>query len=401
MKVVIVGNGLAGLTVAKELRAREADPAKLSILVLARERHHYYSRIRLPEAFDPSGPGAEALALYKPSWYAERSIEVRLDANVASIDRERRLVSLDTGAAFPYDALVLATGSSPARPELPGVYLPGVSAVREFDDALTVRASVSAHPASAVTVGGGLLGLEAARHLGLAGVGKVLVLEAAPRLLPRQLDAEGASVLAEALGGLGIETRTAVKVAGFEGRLRVEAVLLEGGERLPADTVLISMGVRPRIGLAAASGLKTAKGVLVDEALRTSDPAIYAVGDCAEFKGAVWGIIPAALEEAPCCAAAILGDSSAPYCGTIPANSLKVAGVELASFGAAAEPPAGAELLRSAPGKGRYEKYVLSESKLVGAIVMGSKEKARKVQGLIGKEVGRAAAEALMKEGSS
>lgn len=396
MKVVIIGNGVAGVQVAKELRAREPDAAKVSILILARERHHYYSRIRLPEAFDPAGPSAEGLALYKPSWYAERSIELRLDANVAAIDRAAHSVLLDTGAQLPYDALVIATGSSPARPELPGVYLPGVSAVREFDDALTVRASVSAKPEAAVVIGGGLLGLEAARHLGLSGVGKVSVLEAAPRLLPRQLDAEGASILASALAGLGIETRVAVKVAGFGGKARVESVALEGGESLAAGTVIISMGVRPRIGLAQAAGLKTGRGIVVDDFLRTNDPSIYALGDCAEYKGAVWGIIPAAMDEAPCCAAAILGDASRPYAGTLPANSLKVAGVELASFGAAAEPPAGAEILRGKTGEGRYEKYVLSEGKLSGAIVMGSKEKARKVQALVGKAMGRAEAESLM-----
>jgi len=396
MKVIIVGNGVAGVSVAKELRAREPDTAKLSILILARERHHYYSRIRLPEAFDPAGPSAEALALYKPSWYAERSIEVRLDANVAAIDRQGKTVSLDTGAQLPYDALILASGSSPARPELPGVYLPGVSAVREFDDALTVRASVAANPEAAVVIGGGLLGLEAARHLELSGVRKVTVLEAAPRLLPRQLDAAGAGVLASALAGLGIETRVAVKVSGFEGRTRVESVALEGGEGLPAGTAIISMGVRPRIGLAQAAGLKTARGIVVDDYLRTSDPSVYALGDCAEYRGAVWGIIPAAMDEAPCCAAAVLGDASRPYAGTLPANSLKVAGVELASFGAAAEPPEGAEIIRGRDGEGRYEKYVLSEGRLAGAIVMGSKDKARKVQALVGKAMGRAEAEALV-----
>jgi nitrite reductase (NADH) large subunit len=396
MKVIVIGNGVAGVQVAKELRAREPDAGKLSILILARERHHYYSRIRLPEAFDPAGPSAEALALYKPSWYAERSIEVRLDANVAAIDRAARTVSLDTGAQVPYDALVIATGSSPARPELPGVYLPGVSAVREFDDALTVRASVAAKPAAAVVIGGGLLGLEAARHLELSGVGKVTVLEAAPRLLPRQLDAEGGAVLAAALAGLGIETRVAMKVAGFEGKSRVESVALEGGEDIPAGTAIISMGVRPRLGLAQAAGLRTARGIVVDDYLRTSEPSIYALGDCAEYRGAVWGIIPAAMDEAPCCAAAVLGDASRPYSGTLPANSLKVAGVELASFGAAAEPPEGAEVFGGGAGEGRYEKYVLFEGKLAGAIVMGSKEKARKVQALMGKAMGRAEAESLM-----
>jgi NAD(P)H-nitrite reductase large subunit len=156
------------------------------------------------------------------------------------------------------------------------------------------------------------------------------------------------------------------------------------------------MGVRPRIGLAQAAGLKTARGIVVDDYLRTSDPSVYALGDCAEYRGAVWGIIPAAMDEAPCCAAAVLGDASRPYAGTLPANSLKVAGVELASFGAAAEPPEGAEIIRGRDGEGRYEKYVLSEGRLAGAIVMGSKDKARKVQALVGKAMGRAEAEALV-----
>ncbi len=396
MKILIIGNGVAGISVAKELRARHADPASLDLEVLARESYDYYSRIRLPEVFGGGEASAELLALFKPGWYAERSIRVRLGCDVAAIDRARRTLILSTGEELGYDRLVLALGADPVRPALPGAYLPGVHTVREYDDASRVRASAEAHPEAAVVVGGGLLGLEAARHLQQFGVKAVTVLEAAPRLLPRQLDAPGAAVLEAALRELGIATVAGARLAAFEGAARVEAVRLEDGRRFEAGSVVVSMGVRPRTGLAKAAGLACGRGIVVDRFLRTSDPAISAVGDCAEFEGVSWGIIPVALDEAAPCAAALLGDESRPYSGTIPKNSLKVAGVELSSFGAAAEPPAGAEVFRAASGPGRYEAYCLHEGRLSGAIVLGSKEKARRVQGLVGGPADRAFVESLL-----
>lgn len=398
MKIVIAGNGIAGISVAKELRALEAARGAASpseITLIAREAYPYYSRIRLPEVLDGASrceapAAAEELSPHKPVWYEERKIGVLSSREIVAIDRGRRSVMLSTGEEIGYDALVLALGSEPVRPQVPGASLPGVLTLREYDDALRVRASVSARPEAAAVVGGGLLGLEAARHLQAAGVGSVTVIEVAQRLLPRQLDETGAGLLKGELARMGIDVATGANLSSFEGRERLErAVFRDGaGQRtLGCGTALVSMGVRPRLGLAKAAGLAVARGIVVDRFLRTSDPAIYAVGDCAEFSGAVPGIIPAALAQATCCAAAILGDESRPYGGIVPSNTLKVVGIDVFSAGAVEAAEAdGMEELRLGPAAGRYERYLRKGGLLVGAIVIGSREKARRILAKMGSQ---------------
>jgi nitrite reductase (NADH) large subunit len=386
VKILIVGNGVAGISTAQALRAIESSDDRLEISVIARENYDYYARIRLPEVFGGEPVSAEILSLHKPSWYAERKIDVSLSCEVVGIDRGSRRVTLSGGEEIGYDALVLATGSDPAKPALPGLYLPGVCAVREYDDAARLRALALFRPESAAVIGGGLLGLEAARHLRTLGVARVTVLEIAPRLLPRQLDEGGAAILERSLSAMGLEIVTGATLSAFEGRDRLENVAyIVGGEerRLSAGTALVSTGVRPRVGLAKAAGLATARGIVVDRFLRSSDPSIYAVGDCAEFEGSVPGIIPAALEQAPCCAAALLGDESKPYGGTIRSNTLKVAGIDLFSAGVV-ERGEGLEELVFEPAEGRYERYLLEGGVLVGAIVIGSKERARVAKATMG-----------------
>jgi nitrite reductase (NADH) large subunit len=392
VKALIIGNGIAGISTAQELRSREPSPEKLEISVLARESYDYYSRIRLPEVFGGECIAAEAIALHKPSWYAERRIDVSLAREVVSIDRVAHRVMMAAGEEMGYDVLVLALGSDPLRPRLPGAFLPGVCTVREYDDAARLRALALARPGSAAVVGGGLLGLEAARHLQLLGVSHVTVLEIASRLLPRQLDSGGAALLEHRLGALGMKIVTGASLEAFEGRDRLEALAYasSGGvrgeaRRIETGTAVVSMGVRPRIGLAKAAGLATGRGIVVDRFLRTSDPSIYALGDCAEFGGAVQGIIPAALEQAPCCAAAVLGDESRPYAGTVPSNTLKVAGIDLFSAGLVEYCEGeGFEELVFEPAEGRYERYLLKDGLLVGAIVIGSKERARAAKARMG-----------------
>lgn len=390
MNVVIIGNGIAGISVAKELRARQADPSTLAITILARESYDYYARIRLPEVFGGHALSAELLSLYKPPWYRERAIDVRLGQNVAAIDRANRRLIMSSGPDLAYDVLVLAIGSDPVRPPMPGAFLPGILIVRDYDDAMRVRRSVERNPESAVVIGGDLLGLEAARHLASSGVKKLTVLETAPRMLPRQLDPHGSLILQRAFEAMNIGIRTGVRVSGFAGDNAVDSVLLEGGEAILAGTVVLSMGVRPRIGLARAAGLTIARGIVVDEALRTSDPSIHAVGDCAEFGGVAWGIIPAAMEMAGPCASAILGDRSNPYRGTMPSNTLKVAGIDLFSAGVV-EPAASDEYenMTFEPAPERDERYLIRDGALAGAIVIGSRLKSRAAGRMMGKEADR------------
>lgn len=413
MKVIIVGNGIAGINVAQALR--NAGPQEgIEIEVYAAEAHPFYARIRLPEVLS-GACRPEDITFYKPDWYEKKGIAVKTGFHVASIDPDSRRIALLDGTTVEYDYLVLATGSAANHPPIPGSRLAGVYTLRTIEDAAAIRASLSAHPESAAVIGGGLLGLEAARALKDAGARSVRVFELYPRLLPRQLDETGAGLLLKRFAAMGIEVVTCAETAEFlpaaDDPARAGSIRLKDGREFPSATTILSMGVKPSVELAASAGLAVKRGIVVDSSLRTNDPYIYAVGDCAEFCGVVWGIIPAALEQAPVAARAILASAglipesaATPYAQTVPKTALKVAGVELLSLGKAVlteeETASGAyevmERVREA--EGRYEKYVLARGEgtadgesltLAGAIVYGAKKHQAPAQKLIGKSVTR------------
>jgi nitrite reductase (NADH) large subunit len=275
-----------------------------------------------------------------------------------------------------------------------------------MEDVLAIRSHVLAHPSSASVIGGGLLGLEAACALKDAGAETVRVFELFPRLLPRQLDETGAALLASRFAAMGIEVVCGAETA----RLEPGLIVLKDGRVFQSATTLLSMGVHSNIELATAAGLEVKRGIVVDERMHTSAPDVYAVGDCAEFGGIVWGIIPAALEQAPVAAKQIVSalskstkSTEAPvYVQTVPKTALKIAGIELMSVGKAVptneEASAGRyEILMNVwSGGSRYEKYVLAPSAdpnlaannatiLVGAILYGSRANQSFVQAHIGK----------------
>jgi nitrite reductase (NADH) large subunit len=210
------------------------------------------------------------------------------------------------------------------------------------------------------------------------GVEDVTVVEILPRLLPRQLDQEGSELLRKLVQGPRLAVRLGAEVTEFLGEKRVRALRMAGGDELPAETVLISAGISPRIALAREAGLAVRKGIIVDEQLRTSDPSIFAAGDAAEFQGVVWGIIPAAMDHAPVVAANILGRGLVAYRQTIPQNTLKVAGISLTSIGKVVlgeEEAARYVVVKKLDDAARrYEKYVISDGVLVGCILLGSRE---------------------------
>lgn len=423
MHVIIIGNGIAGINVASALSV----DASLSIDVYALETHQMYSRVRLPEVLSGlSTP--EQIAFYKPDWYEKKRIAVHTGIAVSSINREAKTLTLSDGKTVSYDYLVFATGASANRPGIPGATLPGVFTLRTMDDVATIRAHLASFPSSASVIGGGLLGLEAARALKDGGASSVRVLEIAPRLLPRQLDETGASLLAKRFTAMGIEVLCGVEtdsfIAGSAGAERATAIKLKDGRIFPSDTTLLSMGVHSNTELAKAAGLTVARGIVVDNQLRTSDPFIFAVGDCAEFEGIVWGIIPAALEQAPILAKAILASSGllpvaqAPlYTQTVPKTALKVGDIELMSLGkavlSAEELASGIFTLMSTvwDDSSRYEKFVLTAVTeieedgstsynehflLCGAILYGSKKHQSQVQKMMGQKVTRTDIEKLL-----
>ncbi len=418
MHVIIVGNGIAGVNVAAAIRNASQDA---TVEIFASEAHPLYSRVRLPEVL--SGASApEAITFYKEEWYAKRDIRVNLASPVVAIDRASKAVKLADGRSVAYDRLVLATGASANRPPIPGSDARGVYTMRTLEDVRDIRASVAANPESASVIGGGLLGLEAARAMKDSGAREVRVFEIFPRLLPRQLDTAGASLLSARFAAMGIEVVCSAETESFipdsEDPSRAFAIRLKDGRVFRSATTILSMGVRANGDLAKAAGLEVNRGIVVDEYLRTSDEAIYAVGDCAEYKGIVWGIIPAALEQAPVAARAILASASliapelaTPYAQTVPKTALKVGNVELMSLGKAvlsAEEEASGryeERSRVWEGGARYEKFVLDkgegardagESVLSGAILYGSKAHQAAAQALMGKSADAATIEALL-----
>lgn len=386
MNIVIVGNGIAGVTVAQELAARKPEA---QVTITAAESYPFYSRIKLPEVVAGHIEPASTV-MYQQPWYEQRNLQVRLSARVVSIDRNAKIVELSDGSSLSYDILVLATGSKPNSLQVPGSNLDGIHVLRTLDDAKALRADLLAHAEEPVAViGGGLLGLEAAVG-GKACVNvPVQVLEFAPYLLSHQLDEKAAALLARHLGALGLEIVTSAATVEFldGGDGRVGGIRLADGRTIAARTVLQSLGVTPDTALARDCGLVVERGVVVDSQLRTTDPCIFAVGDCAEFEKRCWGIVPAAMEQGQIAAKVIAGESVA-YSNTVPSTMLKVAGIEAASLGKISltdeERNSGHWTTESHCVGNRYESFILQDSVLRGAILFGSKAHMGQVRKLVG-----------------
>jgi nitrite reductase (NADH) large subunit len=385
-----VGNGIAGIMTAARLRALEPDAGRLCIEIYTREPFEYYSRIRLPEVF-ASGMAAADLAIYKPGWYEEKRISVFKAREVVRIDPQAQSLSTADGIEVTWDELVLCMGADSLRPPIRNAGLEGVFTIREYGDADAIRAYLRRGTRHAVVVGGGLLGLEASRYMQEPPVERVTVVEIMPRLLPRQLDEPGSRLLLDMLRGPTSEVILGAQVAEFLGERAVNGIRLTDGRQLPAETVLISAGIVPRTSLAAAAGIEVRRGIVVDEHLCTSAPHVWAAGDLVEYQGVVWGIIPAALEHAPVVAANILGREPLSYRQTVPQNTLKIGGTSLTSIGTVDIQPAGEAawhvVARVGAGGQRYEKYVLRDGILAGAILLGSRENYSFVTGRMGTAV--------------
>ncbi|ETK38037.1 FAD-dependent oxidoreductase [Microbispora sp. ATCC PTA-5024] len=361
MRLVVVGNGMAGARLVSEVRARSAD---VRITVFGAEAWQPYNRVLLSNVLaGTSSP--DQVRLLDPRWYADHGVTARLGVPVTAIDRDCRTVIAADGTREPYDVLVLATGSEPVVPPIPGVER--ATAFRTLDDCDRIREAAE-RAGGAVVVGGGLLGIEAAR--GLAGRGvPVTLLHLAGHLMERQLDAEAGLILRETLGGLGVDIRTGVTVSA----VRERHVELSTGERMDADLVVLACGVRPVVGLARDAGLEVDRGVVVDDELRTDDPSIFAIGECAQHAGHVYGLVAPAWEQASVVADLVTGtDKEARYRGSRLVTRLKASSVELAAMGETHLTEDEAEIVRfSHRHKGTYRKLVIRDGRLVGAILLG------------------------------
>ncbi|WP_432139234.1 NAD(P)/FAD-dependent oxidoreductase [Streptomyces sp. bgisy154] len=365
-RVVVIGAGLAGVRLARRL-GELGTPA----LLVGEEEHRPYNRVLL----------AEVLAgRYAPDVIALPAPDGLVRARVTGIDRARRTVACADGTEIAYEALVLATGSNPVLPPLRGLFTPdhelpeGVHAFRTMDDCLGLSKAVRPG-VHAVVIGGGLLGVSAARALALRGA-QVVLAQQSERLMERQLDPNASRLVLRHLKDLGVEVHTECRVRDVRcvgGAVR--SVEMADGYALDADLVVLACGVHPRVGLAKDAGLAVGKGVLVDDRLRTSDPHVFAIGDCAQHDGEVYGLAAPALEQADALAGLLTGDSGARYRGTRALTRLTLTGqdspFDLAAFGETVPRPGDDVVQLTDATRGTYRKVVVRDDRLVGGVLVG------------------------------
>jgi nitrite reductase (NADH) large subunit len=363
--LVVIGNGMAAARFAEELGKQALG--RYSVLVVGAEPTLAYNRVLLSSVL--AGEVAREETELKPrSWWQKQGVTLVYGQRAVSIDRDGREVLLENGARLPYAKLVLATGSHPIRLPKPGMDLPGVVTFRDHDDVSAMLAAAS--PATrAIVIGGGLLGIEAAYGLALAGT-RVTLVHLMDRLMERQLDPEAASMLKAALEERGIKVLLGADTAAIEGDEYVETVLLADGRRLAADMVVSAVGIRPNADLARLAGLTVNRGTVVDDQLATSDPVIHAIGECAEHRGTCYGLVEPAYQQAAVLARHLAGKSAA-YGGTVLSTNLKVSGVPVFSAGDFIGEPGTEVIVWRDPGLGTCRKLVLKDDALVGAILFG------------------------------
>jgi len=381
LKIVIVGFSLAGFTACRYLLQNAPDS---SIEVFSDENYPYYPRPSLYRVLSGESKVSD-IFIYPLKWYEERNVKVHLGTPVKSLKPAENEIVLAGGNRVSYDSLLLANGARSFIPSVKGAEKRGVFALRTIDDALAIR-EYAKKCKNAVVVGGGLLGLEisaALRKLGL----NVTILEFAPWLLPRQVDQEGSNVLISEFQKMGMEIRCGAQTEEIVGNSEVSGLKLKSGESIPAELVIFATGIRSNIELPREAGINVNRGVIVDDYMRTNFENIYAAGDIAEHRGRVYGIIPATTEQAQIAAANMAGKKMV-YKGTIPLNTLKVAGIDLTSIGLVnPETEEYEQIRRIEAEKCLYKKLVLKEGKIVGSIIIGERKSAKPMAEIIKQEI--------------
>jgi nitrite reductase (NADH) large subunit len=365
VKYIIVGNGVAGTTAAENIRKNDPEG---EITIVSEEEHPFYYRTRLPDflcgEIDESG-----LVARKEEWYRNNNISLRLNTRIISGSLERKTLSTESGETILFDRMVLASGSSANIPEIAGSDKKEVFTLHTIQDAKDIITRADCCK-KAVLIGGGLLGLEVGSGLYKRGLA-ITVIEFFPRLLPRQLDSEGANRLQKILENRGISFRLNAVTRAITGTRDTEGVTLESGETIPADMVVISAGANPRVELAKKLGLECNVGLKVDKSMKTSHPDIYGAGDVIEFEGKTFGIWTAAMEQGRIAGTNISGGNDI-YQGTVLSNILKVAGIELASAGEIDE--GNRHETRIVATDTIYKKAVMDSNRVIGCIMLGDKK---------------------------
>jgi len=368
MRLVMVGNGMAGVRTLEELL--KIAPDLYDITVFGAEPHANYNRILLSPVL-AGEMTIKDIMLNDVDWYAANGIRLHLDKKVVKIDRRARKVVAEDGTEESYDRLLLATGSNPFILPIPGKDLPGVLTYRDIQDTDAMIEAAAAHR-HAVVIGGGLLGLEAANGLKLRGM-DVTVVHLMPWLMERQLDRAAAKMLQQSLEAKGLtfklERETAELVQGESGR--VCAVKFKDGEIIPADLVVMAVGIRPNDELAKSARLQCNRGIVVNDTMQTYDPVIYAVGECASHRGTAYGLVAPLFEMAKVCANHLAQLGIGRYEGSITSTKLKVTGIDLFSAGNFTGDANTEEIILHDAVGGVYKKLVIKDDRIVGGVMYG------------------------------
>jgi nitrite reductase (NADH) large subunit len=392
-RLVVIGNGMAGARVVEEVLQRA--PEGFDITMFGAEPYGNYNRILLSNVLNRTQSASE-IFINPLEWYERNRVTLHAGVKAVKIDRERRVVvgkpldrkaiayaAAETGlngappVEAPYDHVIIATGSRPFIPPMEGFGGPGTFLFRTIDDCERI-ADYARDCKKAAVIGGGLLGLEAARGLLTHGV-EVTVLEAAPQLMIAQLDADAGQILRTTMEGMGVKVlceKITTHIVSEGGR--VTHLLLKDGSRLDTDMVVVSAGIRPITEIATASGLTVDKAIVTDDQMRTSDPDVFSLGECVQHRGKIYGLVDPIWEQAVVLAEVLTGENpKAAYLGSRLGTKLKVMGVELASMGETKPAgPADEVVVYREPRRGIYKKVILREDKVVGAILLGETETA-------------------------
>lgn len=292
MKLVVIGNGMAGARFVEDLLVADRD--RFDIVMFGDEPYGNYNRILLSNVLNGS-QDAKEIFLNPLAWYEENNVTLHAGKRVSAVDRERRIVYAD-GIEEHYDALVFATGSKPFVPPVPGTTLHGVFVFRTLDDCRNI-ADYAKESKRAVVIGGGLLGLEAAKGLMNHGLEEVTIVEFGPWLMGVQLDEAGGKVLQSTIEKMGLKVRTKTNTSEIQGYQKVEAVKFADGSEIPAEMVVISAGIRPNVDLAMECGITCDRAIVVDDRMRTNDPHVFGVGECVQHRGMVYGLVAPLWEQ--------------------------------------------------------------------------------------------------------
>lgn len=363
--LVIVGNGMAAARLVDELA--KTSLGRYAIAVIGDEPRLAYNRVLLSSVLAGEMASGD-IELRPAAWWRDRGVTLKYGCVADEVDISRRQVKIASGESVSFSKLVLATGSTPLRLNVPGADLLGVHTFRDSRD-VDLLLALAAEKKRVIVIGGGLLGLEAAYGIAKAGAAVTLI-HLMDRLMERQLDAPAAELLKSLVERKGIRVLLNANTASIEGKTQVEGVELTDGRRIEADAVIFAAGIRPNAALAKAADIAVNRGIVVDDHLQTSNPDIFSLGECAEHRGICYGLVEPAYQQAQVLAQHLAGRPVA-YSGSVMATNLKVSGVSVFSAGDFNGSDGAETIVLNDLAQGTYKKLVLANGRLSGAVLVG------------------------------